>query len=614
MILSQGMVILLNIILIILLGLFLVISQLSYLLPIITYLALIPVLINVIKAMKNRELTIDFLAVIALSFAILNNEWKSASFISLMLSCARIFDEWTDRRTKNIVQSLLKFRPDKVKVKKDQSYELVDISNVKVNDLLIIENGDRIPVDGIIIEGNALINESTLTGESLPKNKTKGDKVFSSTLNEDGGIIIKCLKIESESTLAKIVDLVEKSSLKKSKIIKIVSKFTKWYIIITFIGSLVIYFFTGNLLLVLSILLVVCADDIAVSVPLAFTASIAKAAKMGILIKSSDVLEKLAKIKIIITDKTGTLTTGKPIVNGIKTFNDFNEKAFLENLALAESNSSHPIAKPIIEYIKSRQINIKNPVDFDEISGQGIIVKDGDIKIIAGKLYFLQQNNINIQESEVIEINKLESLGYSITALSINNKFAGVIYFEDKIKESSKDAISKSIQLGIQKWIMLTGDNNTVAKRVATSVGISDYKANLKPEDKIKYIEEIKTINKDNFVAMVGDGVNDAAALAMSDIGFAMGAIGSDTAIDASDVALMHDDLIKIPEAMILGKITNRIVQQNFWVWGLSNIIGLFLVFSNTIGPTGAATYNFLTDFVPIFNALRIGIVKIKST
>jgi heavy metal translocating P-type ATPase len=576
---------------------------------IVSIIAFIPVVIGAIASLKEREISVDFLAIVALVFAYLAREWYSAAFINLMLSSARIFDLWTQRRSENLIKGLLKYRPEKVKIQKDGSYEIKKVEDVEINDIVIIEVGGRIPIDGIVISGQASVDESTLTGESVPKVKKEGDYVYSSTLNISGSLFVKTKKIANESTLAKIISLVEASSLKKSKTIKMVHVFTRWYVIATLVGAVIIYLFTGNLTLVLAILLVVCADDIAVSVPLTFTAAISSAAKQGILIKSSDVLESMATIDTFITDKTGTLTFGKPKIVSVETFGDVSSESFLKNIGIAESNSSHPISKSIVDYVEERKVIIPEVSNFNETPGEGIEVTDGKDKIIAGKIEFVIEKVEKLDSEQIKRLNKHVHSGHSIVLVAVNKRVQGFIVFEDEIRPSAKTMITKTRLLGTKLWIMLTGDNHIVAKKVADSVGIDRFETNLTPKDKPDFIEKIKKERKGT-IAMIGDGVNDAAALAIADISFAMGVVGSDVAINAADVALMNDDLMKIPESIILARKTRAIVLQCFGIWGVTNIVGLSLVAFGVLTPTGAATYNFLTDFIPIFNALRIGINK----
>lgn len=566
----------------------------------------IPVLINSIKSLAKKEITVDHLASAALIFSFFTGEWHSAVFINLMLASARIFDKWTEKRKDGIIKSLLKYRPTQIKVLLNGDIIVKHIDAVRVGDIISIEEGVRVPVDGEITEGQGSVDESTLTGESIPLTKKKGDKVYSSTLNTSGSFYMRAEKLASESTLAKIIILIEEASLKKSKTVKIVTKFTRWYVLLTFVGAGVLYLFTHNTNVVLAVLLVVCADDIAVSVPLAFTVATSKAAQRGILIKSSDVLERISKIKTFVTDKTGTLTFGKPKVEDVIPIGRINLSKLLSHLGTVEINSNHPISRSIIKYLADKNIKVEKPESFKEDPGEGMTAKKGSNEIVAGKMEFLERNDIHINKDYKETFRELNNKGLSLTIIGLNQKLVGYLTFVDEVRPSAKRIIEDTKKLGVKSWIMLTGDNQVMAKRVADEVGVSEYRIGLKPEEKIKEIEEIKKENT-GLVAMIGDGVNDAASLAMADVSFAMGVVGSDAAINAADVALMTDNLEKIPEAMKLGNKTNQIVMQNFAIWGATNLVGLVLVFIGVLSPTGAATFNFLTDFVPIFNSLRLG-------
>lgn len=470
--------------------------------------------------------------------------------------------------------------------------------------MVVIGVGARIPVDGIVVSGQASINESTITGESELVTKKNGDEVFSSTLNEIGSLLVRAEKIGEDSTLDKIISLVEEASRKKSPTEQVAIKFVRWYIIATFIGAAVLYFFLKNTDLVLAVLLVACADDIAVAVPLTFTVAIAQAARRGIIIKGSAVIEKIPKINFFMSDKTGTLTYGKPAVEKISPFSN-TEESFLKILGTAEINSRHPSSIAIINYLKGKNINFPAPDEFNEIPGDGVIAIKNNKKILAGKINFLENNGVIISQDnkKIMEEAKQEGLG--VMAVAIDKELMGFIALKDEIRKEASLVVEETKQYGVESWIMLTGDNEIVASKTAEQLGIDKYKANLKPEDKLKYIEIFKKEHPEKILAMIGDGVNDAAALAMADVSIAMGIIGSDAAIEAADIALATDNLSRIEEVMALAKKSMQIVKQNFWIWGIINVFGLALVFLGILKPISASAYNFLTDFLPIFNALR---------
>ncbi len=584
---------------------------------ILSFIGLIPVIRSAILALIKRRVTIDLLASIALIFSFLAREWYSAAFINLMIAFARVFSVWTQMRTKNIIEHLLKFRPLLVKIKRNEQILEIPSAHVKVGDLVVVESGDRVPVDGKVIQGQASLNEATLTGESELILKKVNDQVFSGTLNESGSLLVLAEKVGEESTLSKIIALIEGASRKKAKTERIANRFTQWYVLAMLVGSIALYFILHNTNMVLAVLLVICADDIAVAIPLTFTIAIARGAQRGILIKGSDVLEKLSRVKFFVTDKTGTLTLGKPKIREVHIFSKISETQFLKLLGTATASSHHPIDEAIIRYVESRGIRVEAPDEFYETMGEGVTVVSNKQKILAGRTLFLEENKIEITPQECKVIEKVRSLGLGICAVGLNNKIIGFVGVEDEVRPYAAHAIQIVKDLGVKSWIILSGDNENVTAKVAKEVNIEEYHANLKPEDKIKFIEQVKKKDK-GMLAMIGDGVNDAAALSLADVSIAMGAIGADAAIEAADIALMNDKLNRIPEAMLLSKRTMEIVKQNFFIWGSVNIIGLMLVFGGVLNPMGAATFNFVTDFFPILNALRMSTfsanIKLKTT
>ena len=567
--------------------------------------ATLPVIFSAYRSLKNKKITVDLLASIALVVSMLNQYWASAVFINLMLTSARIFDSYVQNRGRNAIRSLLKLRPDKIKVKFGKKIIEKTPNEIKIGDLIVVELGDRIPVDGEVESGQAQIDQSSLTGESLPVEKGAGDKVLSSTLNMAGSLVVRAEKVGQDTTFEKIIKLVDESQRGKIAIETIIDKFTTWYIVATFAISLLIYLFTRDLSLVLSVLLVTCADDIAIAIPMAFSAGIASAAKRGIIVKGGAFLEGLNNAKTVIVDKTGTLTKMKLRVKKIIPFDNLNEKEIISLTASADFFSSHPIARTIIEYAETKKIRFIKPNKFKEFPGKGSQAFLKTKTITCGKLNFLREKKVLISEEEEKKIKKVSKNFYgNILHVAINKKLVGVLLLEDEVRPEAKETVEKLKNLGIKEVIMLTGDNEKVAQRVSNEVGATSFHANLFPEEKVKYVK--KYLSKKSKVVMVGDGVNDAAALAASDIGFAMGAAGADTAVEASDIALMKNDFSKVAEAFELSKKVNRISRQDFWIWGILNSAGLFLVFSKIIGPEGAALFNFVTDFIPLLNSVRM--------
>lgn len=592
--------------------------DLNVVLATLSFLGTLPVAISAVKALINRRITIDLLATIALVFSMIMHEWSSAAFINLMLAFARIFENLTDAHTRKTIKALMKYHVEWVRLRVGDSIKNVHINDIKIGDLVIIESGDNVPVDGVIVSGQAEINESSLTGESELISKKIGDKVFTSTINESGSLIVKVMKLGQDTTLARIIRLVDESSRNKNRAERIADKFSTWYIAIVFLASILMYLSGIDLKVILAILLVVCADDIAVAVPLTYTIAIDLAARLGVIVKGSAAFEQLSRMKYILTDKTGTLTKGKPKVDSIKSYGKYDEAQIIANFISGASESRHAVSRAIIEYAKIHKIDPHVPDTFTEIPGEGVSFTHDGHNMLMGRMSLLENNHIAFNEKIKDDITIEKDKGRGLVFLSIDNHIAGLLSYTDELRPRVSETIAKTKALGIKEWHMLTGDNEKVASAIAKELNIRHYHANLKPEGKVAFISRFEkeygpdTSKDPGIVGYIGDGVNDAASLALADVSIAMGGIGSDAAIEASDITIMKDNLDKVPEIIEISKRLNRVMKANFWIWGITNAVGLYLVIVGIPGvwhldPAGAATYNFITDFIPIFNAFRIG-------
>ncbi len=576
----------------------------SLIIAIVAYLGALPIFWSALKSARDKKISIDLLASIALIVSLIEKEWPSVIFIGLMITSARIFSDYTKARSRRAIESLLKLKPLKATIDKDGKFVEVPITEVKKGDLVVVDLGERIPVDGIVAKGAAEVDQSSLTGESVPIHKKIGDGVFTSTIVVSGNLFVRAEKIGEETTFAKVINLVEESHKYKAKISTLSGKFSTWYIILTLVGSSLLYIFSQNISLVLSVLLVSCADDVAVAVPLAFLTSIAHSAKHGAIIKGGDFLEALAKLKVVVVDKTGTLTKGKLKVEEVFAFENEGRKKVLELAATLSMMSNHPSSRAIINYAEERDVPINEPERFKEYVGKGAMAFYKNSEIVSGKVAFFEELKIKHTSHQLDDINREKEKGLSTTLIGYGDKLVGFITLADEIRPEVQKALLDFKNLGIERIIMLTGDNEKIAQRVADAVGIKEFHANLLPEDKINYLK--KYLSKKYKTAMIGDGVNDAAVLGLADVGIAMGAIGSDAAIESADIALMKDDLRQAPELMRIGKSTLKIVRQDLMIWGAVNAVGLILVFAGVLGPDGAAAYNFITDFFPLINSLRL--------
>jgi heavy metal translocating P-type ATPase len=568
------------------------------------YGATIPVVIAAARALIRREVTVDLLAGIALSASLISREWQSVLFINLMIVTARIFSLYTERRSHAAIESLLKLRPDTAMVERNGSLVTMALEDVEKGDLVHIRMGERIPVDGIIETGDATIDQSSLTGESIPVFRKAGEMALSSTILVAGNIKVRATRVGKETTLEKIVALVEESQQNKSRLHSISETFGRWYILLTLAGALVAYLAFRDLHMVLALLLVSCADDVAIAIPTAFLATISTQARHGVIVKGSIFLEGLAKAKTLIVDKTGTLTKGQLRVEKLVTFGGVQRERALELAGIGAVLSGHPSAVAIHRHAVEQGASISQPQAFTDRSGKGSIATQDGKAIISGKASFLSESGVPISEEDKKTIDGLYAQGYMVTAVAYDGVLIAACAMADELRPNIKATIQAIKKLGVRRVAMLTGDNEVVARRISQEAGIDEFYAGLLPEDKVAYVKTC--IGKDGPVVMVGDGVNDAAALALADIGIAMGAIGSDVAIESADVALMRDEFEQIPELMRASKGVMRVVRQDLVVWGITNAVGILLVLLHYMGPSEAALYNLLTDFIPILNSLRL--------
>lgn len=567
-------------------------------------LATLSVLVSAVKVLRTKSLSVEFLASIALVASVIEEEWVSVALIGLMIVSARIFSRYVTIRSHSAIAALLKIRPETAKIEKNGVLVLVPIATIKAGDLVVVELGDRVPVDGKIIKGSGAFDQASLTGESLPVNKTVGDGVFSSTIVAVGSFVVSAEKVGADTTFEKIIQLVGESQGNKARIHSLGDIFAKWYIWGTLALAIIIYLATRQMELVLALLLVSCADDIAVATPLALSSALVHASRHGVIIKGSDYLEGLAQVKVMLLDKTGTLTKGEFQVVSINSFGTLSEKELI-GLAYRGTNfSHHPISEAVSLYAAAQKLSLVPSDQVTETSGEGIEVKTATGEILLGRRKFLEARQVKISPIDDVKIKAEENLGHSLILVSQNGELLGLIALADKLREGLPSMFKALRQAGIKHLIMLTGDNEKVAKEIASATGLTEYHANLLPADKLVYLK--KYLNPKYKVAMVGDGVNDAPALTLADIGIAMGAIGSPAAIDSADIALMKDDLTQLPEMVRISHQTIGVIYQNIVIWGVVNALGLVLVFTHVLGPSGAAAYNFLTDFFPILNSLRL--------
>ena len=522
------------------------------------------------KGILNKQVFDEnFLMAVATVGAILLGDYSEGVAVMLFYQIGELFQSYAVGKSRRNISELMDIRPDYANIEKDGTLEQVDPDEVEIGTIIVVQPGEKVPIDGVIIEGTSTLNTSALTGESLPRDAKAGDEVISGCINMTGLLKIRTTKEFGESTVSKILELVENSSSRKSRSENFISKFAKYYTPAVCYGALALAFIPPIVLLImgksamwgdwiyraLTFLVISCPCALVISIPLSFFAGIGGASNQGILVKGSNYLETLAQTKYVVFDKTGTMTQGVFEVSGIH-HNEMPDEKLLEYAALAECSSSHPISKSL-QKAYGKPIDRNRVTDIEEISGNGVIAKVDGILVAAGNTKLMNRLGIAYQDCHHVG---------TVVHMAIDGKYAGHILISDIIKPHAKEAIAELKKAGISKTIMLTGDSKRVADQVAGELGIQEVYSELLPADKVSRVEELlnQKSEKDK-LAFVGDGINDAPVLSRADIGIAMGALGSDAAIEAADIVLMDDDPLKISKAIKIARKCIRIVYENIY-------------------------------------------------
>lgn len=522
------------------------------------------------KGILNKQVFDEnFLMAVATVGAILLGDYSEGVAVMLFYQIGELFQSYAVGKSRRNISELMDIRPDYANIEKDGTLEQVDPDEVEIGTIIVVQPGEKVPIDGVITEGTSTLNTSALTGESLPRDAKAGDEVISGCINMTGLLKIRTTKEFGESTVSEILELVENSSSRKSKSENFISKFAKYYTPAVCYGALALAFIPPIVLLImgkpamwgdwiyraLTFLVISCPCALVISIPLSFFAGIGGASNQGILVKGSNYLETLAQTKYVVFDKTGTMTQGVFEVSGIH-HNEMPDEKLLEYAALAECSSSHPISKSL-QKAYGKPIDRNRVTDIEEISGNGVIAKVDGISVAAGNTKLMNRLGIAYQDCHHVG---------TVVHMAIDGKYAGHILISDIIKPHAKEAIAELKKAGISKTVMLTGDSKRVADQVAEELGIQEVYSELLPADKVSRVEELlnQKSEKDK-LAFVGDGINDAPVLSRADIGIAMGALGSDAAIEAADIVLMDDDPLKISKAIKIARKCIRIVYENIY-------------------------------------------------
>lgn len=517
-----------------------------------------------IQTTMMKAFSIELLVTIAVVGALIIGEFVESAAVTFLFLFGAYLEVRTIEKTRTSLKTLMDLAPMEATVLKNGERMVMPVSEIETGDRILIQSGEKVAIDGKVVSGQAFINEATITGESVPAGKTVNDQVFSGTMLDNGYIEVEAEKVGEDTAFAKIIELVEEAQESKAKTQKFLDRFANIYTPGILVLSVLVLIFTQHFELAITFLVIACPGALVISTSVSLVAGIGNGAKNGTLMKGGEVMENLAKVDVLVFDKTGTLTKGTPEVTGLKAF-DIDETELLKRTAEAEVISEHHLGRTIVSEAEKRGIQLTNkPEDFHVVKGHGLQAMVAGKSMVIGNRKLLSERNIElntkIEEYAVME----EKNGNTAIFISINEKVAGVLSIADQIRPEAVETIKQLKAAGVKQTVMLTGDNTHTAEKVAAQLGIDHVFAEMLPEDKVNHIKQLKT--EGYKVAMVGDGINDAPAIALADVGIAMGAAGTDAAMETADVVLMGNNLSKIPYAYALAKATVQNMKQNITV------------------------------------------------
>lgn len=564
------------------------------------------IVVKAVRALLVKFISIDLLvSIAAIGATLIGNFWEAAA-VTFLFAIGHALEAGTMNKTRAALAELVAVAPDVAVVMRDGEQVEIAAHQVRMGEIVLVKNGAKVPVDGQVVSGTGAIDEASITGESIPVEKTKSDHVFAGTISRGGFLQVMATGIGADTTLARIIRRVEEAQDAKAKTQAFIDRFSKWYTPAVMVLALAAGLISGDVVLGLTLLVIGCPGALVISIPVAIVAGIGRSARNGILIKGGEYLETSAKISAVAVDKTGTLTEGRPVLTDIVVLNpEADRREVLRWAAAAEAGSEHPLARPILDTAREEGVAPEGlPGSVTPVVGKGIVADAHGKRVLIGNVPLLEQYGIVNDAGAAVAANKLAAAGKTPMIVAVDESVLGVIGVADTIREDAPEMIRRLHASGVQKVVMLTGDTRLVAEAIGEAVGIDEIHASLLPEDKLDAVARLQ--REGHTVAMVGDGVNDAPALATADIGVAMGAAGSAVAVETADIALMGDNLLKLPEAISLAKRTVNVMRQNIWIALITVVVLLVGVFAGGVTMAIGMLVHEGSVLIVILNAMRL--------
>ncbi len=553
-----------------------------------------PIIFGAVKGLLNRELNVDELVSLAIVASVLIGEYLPAAIVALIMVLGSLMEQYTAQKARSAIDSLIRLSPGQAAVLRDGVEISVPVREIRLGDQVVIRPGEKVPVDGEVVRGSASLNQASLTGESLPVDKTVGDTVYAGSVSYSGMVVVEARKVGEDTTLGKLIQLVRDAESQRAPILRVTDRYARYFTPLIIAIGIAVYLITGDAHRAITVLIVGCPCAFIISAPTAIVAALGNASRNGILIKGGALLEEVARIDTLVFDKTGTLTTGNPVVAGITTLNGATEEYVLAMAAAAEKYSEHPLARAVLEAMGQRGLAAAEPEAFQNIPGLGVEAT------VEGKSIFVGA----VTPEDGVADGAQSEPGVKTLLVKENGLAIGAIFIKDSIRAGVGGLIKSLPGTGLKRIQMLTGDEYGVAAHVAGASGIREFWAGLLPGQKLNHIQKLQ--RSGHKVAMVGDGINDAPALAAADIGIAMGAMGTDVAMEAADIALMEDNLAKLPYLLQLGRTTLRTINFNIGFAVVFNVLALVASGAGLLNPVMGAVAHNIGSVLVVLNSARL--------